>query len=160
MKLHDQIIFSAGKGDCLRACIAVMIGAENIETLPNFCHAWGEDDWWGETQKWCVLQGYLVENYSYPAGWKPCGEQLWIACGPAERGLEHAVIMAGTKLFHDPHPSRKGLIEIKEAIIVMDIKYELDYYHKCKCKEQCPSNDKPTDSNENMANHLFGMGIG
>lgn len=147
MKLFDQIIFGSGKGDCLRTCIAIMIGADKVEDVPNFVEnikgnedANAFDNWWLDIQKWCILKGYLVSDYGYPNGWKPQGEELWIAFGLAERGLRHAVIMKGLELFHDPHPSRAGLLNIDRAVTVENILELLEYYHKSRC-EDCSCSD-------------------
>lgn len=36
----------------------------------------------------------------------------WIASGVACRNVRHSVVMLGSKMVHDPHPSRRGLISI------------------------------------------------
>jgi len=131
MKLFDQIIFGQG-GDCFRTCIAILSDAEKLEDVPNFCSVYSANTWWNETRKWCAERGFVVAEYSYPAGWKPAGEMLWIGNGPAERGLEHSVIMAGDHLYHDPHPSRKGLLKVTSATVVLYCKEEMEWYSNYK----------------------------
>lgn len=36
----------------------------------------------------------------------------WIASGPSERGWNHAVLFRGRRLWHDPHPSRAGVLRV------------------------------------------------
>ena len=48
----------------------------------------------------------------------PVPLRYYLASGPSERNCKHIVIMYNGKLIHDPHPSRKGLLEI-EAIWIL-----------------------------------------
>lgn len=47
-------------------------------------------------------------------GWMPMGV-LGVAAGPSPRGdFLHACVYRGKTLVHDPHPSRQGLLCLKE----------------------------------------------
>ena len=43
-------------------------------------------------------------------------EIVWVA-GPSPRGVLHQVLYRDGRLWHDPHPSRDGVLEITEVIV-------------------------------------------
>ncbi len=63
-----------------------------------------------------TLQGEMV-------AWPNIPDNLhYIALGPGPRGWRHAVVMLcnaeGTRVVHDPHPSRAGLIETDALLFI------------------------------------------
>jgi hypothetical protein len=114
-------------GNCLEAAIATAVGID-LDDVPDLrdgalhhgvtdselatlMHVRGE-----------ALRRWLAEQYNLlmvrGVGSKPPWLDLkgpdslpviWIATGPANRGLTHAVVYADDKLVFDPHPSRDGL---------------------------------------------------
>jgi hypothetical protein len=90
-----------------------------------------DNERWGvlETQiseLWCNYQNG-VNLYLRQHGWRlaylgedtPAGYAM--AYGPGPRGCEHAVIVYNGELWHDPHSSRAGLLEVNAYEIVVSL---------------------------------------
>lgn len=124
----DQTQFGDKKGNCWATCIAMLLGLNDPEVVPNFCVVWPKDgEWFWRASDFVSRHGYrLVET---PMGsdalqfWVPraLNGVHWIASGPGPRGCDHAVIFKGDKLWHDPHPSRAGLIEVTSMGLLVPI---------------------------------------
>ena len=111
MKPVDMQVFEAGKGDCLRACIASILELRPDE-VPNFTEIKGPQarvvTQWLSTRGLALLEVpvasmdfYFVFEYA----------KIWhIISGRGPRGLRHATVGLSGKIVHDPHPSRAGLI--------------------------------------------------
>jgi hypothetical protein len=112
--------------DCLRCCIAMVLDLE-YEGVPDFVADNGPF-WPTDFEHWARCRGYRVLRLSACGDGEMLPRPLapdmpdgvaWIASGPAERGRNHAVVYAGTKPWHDPHPSRAGLLSITTATILV-----------------------------------------
>lgn len=117
----DQTVFEDGKGDCLRACVASVLGLQ-VEDLPNFAECGFFDGLvkWLDASGMRVIQVRFSDPEHLKSAWfdysftDPC--IMW-GDGPRfkadGRRKQHAVVgMAkgyGCEILHDPHPSRDGL---------------------------------------------------
>lgn len=126
MKPVDQTTFGAPKGNCFAACVATIFGLP-IDAVPHFME---EPDWWSAFRSW------LHQELDYDALFIPLSSingAEWlrdivapcIVSGPADRGLDHATVWDRGAPFHDPHPSRSGLLKINDAIVFMPLRPSL-----------------------------------
>ncbi|GEP38868.1 hypothetical protein NPS01_25310 [Nocardioides psychrotolerans] len=127
----DQTILASDpnrKGNCVAACIATICGVPLAE-VPHFIEfgiAYGDSDDVAEVSHgnnwWAMVLGFLA------------GHGLWVVehehvtdvdrfdfalvAGMSPRGVMHQVIYREGRLWHDPHPSRDGVLEIREVLAV------------------------------------------
>lgn len=84
-----------------------------------------------DRQLWQEYHNAVVE-FLHQHGWTylDCGSRIpkgfCVAIGPSERGVNHAVIAYDGKCWHDPHPSRAGLLRVTSYEIVIPILGLLD----------------------------------
>lgn len=106
-------------GPCLRACVASLLELP-IEEVPDFAADHGSR-WFRELVRWgerkslhmvCVATETLITNV-HP------NNLYWIAIGDSVRKHRHSVICQSNVLVHDPHPSRAGLVQLEDALIVI-----------------------------------------
>ena len=107
----DQTTFGLGAGNCFAACVAAIFEVA-LEGLPNFCC---EDDWPANFDQWLHERGLARLTVNVTGGGCPPNGAWGIAAGPSPRGeFLHACVYKGDKLVHDPHPSRDGMLCVKE----------------------------------------------
>lgn len=117
----DQTRFGAGKGNCLAACVATLTGLD-IEAVSEAIGmsdggtyvdgVWqGGEHWYDRFCRAMRERGYEVH---YSESDVPDG--FCIMSGPAERGLLHSTVALNGEVWHDPHPSRAGLLEITDYL--------------------------------------------
>ncbi len=127
----DQTIFAGDpkrKGNCVAACVATLLEVP-LHEVPHFLEhgiTWGDADETGAASTgnawWAMLLGYLagrglwVEELPDLDSALP-GERVLIA-GMSPRGVLHQVIYADGRLWHDPHPSRAGVLDVREVLAV------------------------------------------
>lgn len=111
----DQTIFSTPedkvKGNCLQAALASIFELP-LEKVPHFAemgHTWYEQMW-----EWLKRFGLMPLCVQKSSGRTVFGYS--IGTGPGPRGFQHAVVCYNGDMVHDPHPSKAGLVEIKEWI--------------------------------------------
>lgn len=116
----DQNLIHDVTGDCLRACVASILGLE-APAVPNFAECGFMDGLkvWAEENNlhflWMEIPGFV----SLDKIWFGNVPERFIAWGESPRPTEsgkpkqHAVVVSskgyGVKIVHDPHPSRAGL---------------------------------------------------
>lgn len=112
---HDA---DGNPGDCLRACVASLLG-EPYDTVPHFAR---HHSWWDYMRRWARARGgdfacLDATNVRDSLINTPPG-MLIIGSGPSPRGpFRHVVIVdLDLQLVHDPHPSRAGLIHVDDVI--------------------------------------------
>lgn len=120
MSYVDQNIFEDGKGNCLAACVATVLGMP-IGDVPNFA----EMDYFAGLHKWLGERGLKGIDIRFPTA-EQCSQayfgysdDLMIIWGDSPRcdsdgkRKQHAVVGRaygyGCRVVHDPHPSREGL---------------------------------------------------
>ena len=107
-KLHNppEII-----GNCFATVIACLLEIE-IEEVPAVEELFDTDqDWVNLMQKFVNEKGYLWLSISNKNEVEK--DEFYIAIGPSPRGVSHAVIYKNGELYHDPHPSGLGILEVK-----------------------------------------------
>jgi hypothetical protein len=114
MRPIDQTVFGAPMGNCLPACVASLLHLELVQ-VPHF----GADGWLDALRAWLAPRGFWPAYCELtPDGWRP--EGLYILAGKSPRGSYlHAVVAEGSRIVHDPHPSRAGLLSYADATILV-----------------------------------------
>ena len=111
--------------DCLRCCVAMVLSMRyeavrdlDVGDLPrqlSELNEWLDGIGFALACVQATGEGELLHPfYDGPAN-------LWIAGGPTIRGTIHAVLYQGTRLLHDPHVSRAGLLSITSATFIFPI---------------------------------------
>lgn len=105
-------------GDCVSAAVASLLDREPHQ-VPHFIAASDIDSrvWWYALKGWAATNGWTVTR----RGLLPRQENVplptfGLACGPSERGVSHAVVAIDGQIVWDPHPSRAGILRVKEVI--------------------------------------------
>lgn len=130
MSRVDQTIFvndPKRKGNCVSACVATLLGVP-IDRVPHFVEyglALGdepEDKVSNGNAWWAMMLGYF-----YGAGYELVEvagigdaeqDEYLLVAGMSPRGVLHQVIYRDGHLWHDPHPSRDGVIDVQEVLAV------------------------------------------
>lgn len=116
----DQTILAADparQGNCLAACVATYL-ALPLEKVPHFGEYDLEDEpgaWWHLLVGYMAGHGLWPVQLNDPADAEP-GEAVFVT-GPGPRGVMHTVIYRDGALWHDPHPSRDGVVAIGAATV-------------------------------------------
>jgi hypothetical protein len=105
-------------GDCLRACVASLLGLP-LADVPHFAqHGHG---WWDAWRRWMRHRFTLDVGCLAPDTVRGAG--LVLARGPSPRGPFGHVVVAeildggpALRTVHDPHPSRAGLAGLADEV--------------------------------------------
>lgn len=112
-------------GNCLMATYACYLDLD-INDVPQFQFLFESkqpEHFWDKCiELWLMQYGlkevnWLPEYEPTTKGWT----DYYFAWGMTARGLNHQVIYKDGELFHDPHPSKAGLTEIKGFITLEKI---------------------------------------
>lgn len=121
----DQTILASDpkrQGNCVSACVATYLGVE-LASVPHFIEQDPEatvDGSAGGIGWWWLLVGFMAGHGLWPVeldrveDGEP-GELLFVA-GPSIRGVLHQVLYRDGVLWHDPHPSKAGLLSVVEVL--------------------------------------------
>lgn len=121
----DQTILATDPkrpGNCLPACVASYLRIP-LGRVPHFIEEDTEattDGSEGGTGWWFMLLGFMAGFGLWPVmltspdDGEP-GEVLFVA-GPSPRGVFHQVLYRDGVLWHDPHPSKDGITEVREVL--------------------------------------------
>lgn len=116
------------KGNCVAACVATILGL-SLSEVPHFIEfgiAYGDSENVKEVSHgnnwWAMMLGFLA------------GRGLWVVeldkvtdadthefvlvAGMSPRGVVHQVVYREGRLWHDPHPSRAGVLDVREVLAV------------------------------------------
>lgn len=109
----DQTKFDLD-GNCMAASVASILEVP-IESVP----VQDGPTWFRHLNEWMQREHKLA---LLPIeGVQPFFQGYMVLSGPGPRGREHACVGAivdgKISVVHDPHPSRDGLIEIREAMV-------------------------------------------
>jgi hypothetical protein len=112
-------------GNCFAACVASALGL-NLRDVPHFIE-WGMKHYGdgsphpnGNTgAHWhAMFLGFLAgrDLWAIPLSSLDDAEpgELVFVGGPSPRGVPHQVLYRDGQLWHDPHPSKAGLLRIDE----------------------------------------------
>lgn len=123
MKPVDQTTFGVPGGNCFSACVASLLEMP-IDDVPYFMGDCDEDggggDWFDRFTEWLRGHGFYpvcLENY-VPDG-------LHILSGKSPRHPEtqtlHSVVANGAAIVHDPHPSRAGILDRRDVVLLIPL---------------------------------------
>jgi hypothetical protein len=121
VKPVDQTTFGSPGGNCLSACIASLLELP-IDYVPYFGppdRVGTGEEWMANIARWLVPRGFYLIVLEYMPDAPVPG--LHIQGGMSERGLKHAVIAEGSRIVHDPHPSRAGLTRPEDVQILVPL---------------------------------------
>lgn len=130
MKRVDQTILAGDPvrmGNCVSACIASIFSLR-LDAVPHFVEfgldqgdeAGGVGGVSNGNAWWAMLVGFLAG-----LGWETVEldsvnharpDEFLLVAGMSSRGLLHQVIYFGGELWHDPHPSREGVLDVREVL--------------------------------------------
>lgn len=127
----DQTILAGDplrKGNCVAACVATIVGAP-LERVPHFIEfgiAYGDsakveevsagNNWWAMMLGFLAGHGLWVVELDEVTDADP--HELVLVAGMSPRGVMHQVIYRSGRLWHDPHPSRDGVLDVREVLAV------------------------------------------
>lgn len=125
MKPVDQTTFGFPGGNCFSACIASILEIP-LEDVPYFMGDTLDDDQWFERlSEWLRPWGlYAVCFKLSDDGWVP--EGIHVLSGQSPRKPDepmsfHSVVAQGTKILHDPHGTRAGLLSRYDVLILLPL---------------------------------------
>jgi hypothetical protein len=108
MKLHTQTRLSTEKqtGNCFPTVLACLLDMDSPEDCLQIQEHYEEEDWSEVLKEYLNKKGYYlhdIEDHLYD-------DRYYLVTGKSPRNIWHICIYQNGKLFHDPHPSRAGLI--------------------------------------------------
>lgn len=113
------------RGNCLAACIASLIDRPLEEV--DFSCADHPDDWDDVAREKLAPHGLTFAHIraNMREHLLTFGPVLYIAHGFTNRPgmLQHAVIMQGRELIHDPHPGGSGILYVREASFITPLNF-------------------------------------
>ncbi len=140
----DQTILASDPkrvGNCVSACVASYLGLD-LEDVPHFIEDGGRihaDQCENITEPladrvgwWALMVGFIAGYTArVPVFLKQLddadpGELVFVA-GPSNRGVEHQTLYRNGILWHDPHPSRDGLLEVTELLVFREMARPYDH---------------------------------
>lgn len=117
-------------GNCVAACIATICDLP-LDRVPHFIEAgiaYGDstdtapdapsqgNHWWTMMLGFLAGRGLWVWEVSDVDA---AESTAWLlVSGMSERGVLHQVVYRDGALWHDPHPSRAGLLDVREVLAV------------------------------------------
>ena len=116
-------------GNCFAACVASALD-KRLSEVPHFVE-WGQWQHSGKAKDdenpdrknwWSMFLGYCMGIGVWPEivdslGDAAADEVVFVA-GESPRGVMHQVLYRNGALWHDPHPSRDGLLSITECFVL------------------------------------------
>lgn len=117
----DQTVFGFDEGNCFAACIASILEIP-LDSIPFFFDV---DDWWSKFDSWLEAKGLDCMYYLFGPNENTLKElsssDTYILSGLSPRATDgqlHAVVAGQGKILHDPHPTRHGLMDFYDAILI------------------------------------------
>lgn len=129
----DQTILASDpkrKGNCVSACVATFLGRP-LDQVPHFVEidegatvdgSEGSTAWWWLLVGYMAGHGYWPHQLASPQDADP-GEIVFVA-GMSERGVLHQVLYRDGVLWHDPHPSRAGVLDVREVLAWRPVRHD------------------------------------
>lgn len=112
-RLHSEEV----RGNCFPAVIAMCMGLFSAEDVIQIQEHYDDPNWpttlddWltGHKFEWERIEGHLYnDEYYFVIGYSP-------------RNISHVCIYQNGELYHDPHPSRLGLVTEREFAKITDV---------------------------------------
>lgn len=127
----DQTILASDpirKGNCVAACVATLLGIP-LDRVPHFIEfgiAYGDSEDVAEVSHgnnwWAMMLGFLAGRGLWVVELEQFADaerdELLLVAGMSPRGVVHQVIYKADRLWHDPHPSREGVLDVREILAV------------------------------------------
>lgn len=110
LKPVDQTVLGIGnpRANCFQACLAMVTGLPIGQCVDITDPEIEDGQWIAPVEAWAAKHGLR-----FVTGIKAPMDRPYIANGPtAEREGVHGVVCVGHELFHDPHPSRAGIVSV------------------------------------------------
>lgn len=118
----DQTILAGDPrrlGNCVSACVASYLGVP-LHVIPHFVELGDRDAEGYGLGWWWALVGFMAAHGLCPVELDDADAaapgEIVFASGPSPRGVEHQVLYRDGELWHDPHPSRGGVLGVTEVI--------------------------------------------
>ena len=111
-KLH----IDSRNGNCLATALASILEI-SVSRVPEFENM--GDDWFVEMLKWLESIGLDLVQWQHEVVLP--GYYLVMGTSPRDEKINHQVIYKNGELVHDPHPSRDGLVNIKEVMAILPL---------------------------------------
>lgn len=126
MRAVDQTVFGFPGGNCFSACVASLLEIP-LDEVPYFMgESLGLDGgaWWERFGEWLKPRGFYAMCFELKNEWRPQG--LCILSGKSPRELAnphalHSVVADGDRVVHDPHPSRAGVVDQRDVVILIPL---------------------------------------
>lgn len=135
------------KGNCVAACVASILGVPLAE-VPHFIEfgiAYGDSEdvkvshgnnWWAMMLGFLAGRGLWVVELETVTDADT--DEFVLVAGMSPRGVVHQVIYRGGRLWHDPHPSRAGVLDVREVLAVRALS---GFDHSPTHPTSCPATD-------------------
>jgi hypothetical protein len=147
----DQTTFGHGTGNCFAACVASILGLE-LDAVPFFMdHG---DEWLQAFREWLKPRGLWplsvhCDDPSLLSGWVLVGGHN--PRYPDDPDKLHSVVYYNGDLWHDPHPSREGLLSVSDYTVLIPLappqvnpSLQVNEGPPGKGRERCGVCDAPT----------------
>lgn len=114
--LHDD---PKRRGNCLAACVATFLGID-LREVPHFIEFGEALNGESEHVAWlAMLCGFMAGRGRWIVDLDTLDQaepdEVVFVAGPSPRGVMHQVLYRNGVLWHDPHPSGAGLLEVKHV---------------------------------------------
>lgn len=109
-----------GERDCVRAAMATYLGVP-YESTPSVDPLADRVTFWPTWNAWLADSGRELCLY----GWAPGFLDRWVALVGRDLPMGHVVVMAGTEVWHDPHPPDRRVTvrrpDFRAALVVGEL---------------------------------------
>lgn len=121
IKKVDQTTFGFPGGNCFSACIATVLGLP-LDDVPYFI---GDEDWSLNFSVWLRDLGLWPLILNCSPDWSPSGFTIMSGQSPRcpdDPDSLHIVVALDGEVWHDPHPSRAGLLTHVDHVILVPVR--------------------------------------
>jgi len=109
-------------GNCFATVVACLVhmAIDEVPAVEKLMPDVGNDSQPDYELSWVdIMTAWLNEHgYSWYVLEEWQKDEYYIAVGPSPRGVNHCCIYLNGDLYHDPHPSRAGLVEVKTMEVI------------------------------------------
>lgn len=118
-----QTIFDNKKGDCYAACIASIFEIP-LESVPKPNGI--DDDFWPIYHEWFAKYNARVISVARGDFIPPDAYLVGTVKSPRFKDTDHAVVIYGNKVVHDPHPDRTSERDDLSEVFSIDFIFPID----------------------------------
>ena len=122
MKPVDQTTFGFPGGNCFSACVASILEL-SLEDVPYFMGTLEDgDEWFDKFENWLARHSLYPVMFKLSIAedndWRPSGLHILSGKSPRAKTDEmHSVVADKSKVLHDPHPSRDGILSHDDVVL-------------------------------------------